>query len=110
MVSPGDEAISILSFVDNACGEGGQRKLAVLVALVLDLAMASERVSLPVLCGLGRHTSMLPKGFYVCCAAALSISGEYSLKDEPLQTTTAVLPGSKWSCLLLRHCAAGRIE
>ena len=29
---------------------------------------------------------------------------------EPLTTIMAVLPGSKWSCLLFTHCFAGCVE
>ena len=29
---------------------------------------------------------------------------------EPLQTITAMLPGSKWSCLFFTHCSAGCVE
>ena len=73
------------------------------VALVLDLAKAFERVSLRVwtwathfsfprkilrvLCGYFKHQRRVQ---FEGCAA------------EPLTTIMAILPGSKWSCLLLR--------
>ena len=41
----------------------------------------------------------------MCCAGTSSTTVACSLKDvwaEPLQSITAILPGSKWSCLLLR--------
>ena len=74
------------------------------VALVLDLAKAFERVSFPlvwawatafqlprkilrVLCGYFEHQRRVQ---FEGCAA------------EPLTTIPAILPGSKWSCLLLR--------
>ena len=69
------------------------------VALVLDVAKAFERVILPVvwawaprkisrvLCGCFEHQRRVQ--FEGCV-------------PEPLRTITAFLPGSKWSCLLLR--------
>ena len=74
------------------------------MALVQDLAKAFERVSLllawawatpfsfprkilRVLCGYFEHQRRVQ---FEGCAA------------EPLRTITAILPGSKWSCLLLR--------
>ena len=74
------------------------------MALVLDLAKAFERDSLPVVWAWATHFSFPRKILWVLrgffehqrrvqfegCAA------------EPLTTVTAILPGSKWSCLLLR--------
>ena len=54
--------------------------------------------------GSGRRTSASQGRYCGCCVATSSIRGECSSKDvvaEPLRTITAVLPGSKWSCLLL---------
>ena len=59
-------------------------------AFVLDFAKAFERVSLPVVWAWATHFSFLRK--------ILQVEGCVA---EPLQTITA-LPGSKWSCLLLR--------
>ena len=64
-----------------------------LVLLVLELVGLGDALQLPmedilrVLCGYFEHQRRVQfKG----CAA------------DPLRTTTAILPGSKWSCLLLR--------
>ena len=60
------------------------------LALVLDLFRAGQSscgVGLGVLCGYFEHQRRVR--FEGCVA-------------EPLQTITTVLPGSKWSCLLLR--------
>ena len=74
------------------------------IAPVLDLAKGFGRVSLPVVWAWATHFAFRRKILRVLrgyfeqerrvqfegCAA------------EPLQTITAILPGSKWSCLLLR--------
>ena len=54
-------------------------------------------------CGLGRRTSTFPGRFCVCCVGTWNIKGACSLKGEKflLRTITAILFGSKWSCLLL---------
>ena len=74
------------------------------VALVLDLAKAFERVSLPVVWA-GRRTSASQGRSCECCAGTLKHQRRVQFEGcvaEPLQTITAILPGSKWSCLLLR--------
>ena len=70
---------------------GRRRKGA--VALVLDLAKAFERVGLPVVFSFPRKILRLLCGYF-----------EYQrrLVAQPLKTITAILPASKWSCLLLR--------
>ena len=71
------------------------------VALVLDLAKAFERVSLPVVWK--THFSFTRKILRVLCnyfehQSRVQFEG---CAAEPLTTITAILPGSKWSCLLL---------
>ena len=74
------------------------------VALVLDLAKAFGRVSRPVVWEWAAHVSFPRKILRVLC-------GYFEHQErvqfvgcvaEPLQTITDILPGSKWSCLLLR--------
>ena len=60
------------------------------VALVLDLAKAVERVSLPVVWAWATHFASQGR-FCECCAATLSTRGVCSSKDV-----------RQWSCLLLR--------
>ena len=74
------------------------------VASVLDLAKAFERVSLSVVWAWATHFSFPRKILRVLCGYF-----EHQRREqhegrvaEPLQTITAILPGSKWSCLLLR--------
>ena len=74
------------------------------VALVLDLAKACERVSLPVVWAWVRRFSFPRKILRVLCGhfeqqRRVQFEG---CAAEPLTTITAILPGSKWSCLLLR--------
>ena len=74
------------------------------VALVLDLAKAFERVSLPVVWAWATHLSFPRKILRVLCGyfehqRSVQLEG---CAAEPLRTITAILPGSKWSCLLLR--------
>ena len=74
------------------------------VALVLDLAKAFERVSLPVVWAWATHLSFPRKILRVLCGCfqhqmRMQFEG---CAAEPLTTITAILPGSKWSCLLLR--------
>ena len=71
---------------DGRNGEAERTVWGTLVEMVLDLAKAFERV-LRVLCGYFEHQRSAQ--FEGCVA-------------EPLQTITAILLGSKWSCLLLR--------
>ena len=75
------------------------------VALVLDLAKAFERVSLLVVWAWATHFSFPRKVLRVLCGCfkhqrRVQFEGCVS---EPLQTITVILPGSKWSCLLLRN-------
>ena len=74
------------------------------VALVLDLAKAFERVNLSVVWATATHFSFPRKILRVLCGyfkhpRRVQFEGCVA---EPLQTITAILPGSKWSCLLLR--------
>ena len=75
-----------------------------MAALVLDLAKALERVSIPVVWAWATHFSFARKILRVLCGhfeqqRRVQLEGCVA---EPLQTITAILPGSKWSCLLLR--------
>ena len=72
------------------------------VALVLDLAKAFERVSLPVVWAWATHFSFPRKILRVLCGyfehqERVQFEG---CAAEPLTTITAILPGSGWSCLL----------
>ena len=74
------------------------------LALVLDQAKTFERVSLPVVWAWATHFSFPRKILRVLCGYF-----EYQRRvqfegcaAEPLTTITAIFPGSKWSCLLLR--------
>ena len=74
------------------------------VALVLDLAKVFERVSLPVVRAWATQFSFPRRFLRVLCAffehqRRVQFEG---CVEEPLQTIPAILPGSKWSCLLLR--------
>ena len=74
------------------------------VALVLDLAKAFERVSLPVVWGWATHFSFSRKILRELCGYSehqrrVQFEGCVA---EPLTTITAILPWCKWSCLLLR--------
>ena len=74
------------------------------LALVLDLAKAFERVSLPVVWAWALHFSFPRKILRVLCGyfehqRRVEFEG---CVPEPLKTITAILLGSKWSCLLLR--------
>ena len=74
------------------------------VALVLDLAKAFERVCLPVLWAWAMHFSFPREILRVLCGYfehQRRVQFERCVA-EPLRTITAILPGSKWSCLLLR--------
>ena len=67
-------------------------------------AKAFERVNLLVVWAWATHFSFLKKILRVLCGyfehqRRVQFEGCVA---EPLQTTTAILPGSKWSCLLLR--------
>ena len=69
------------------------------VALVLDLAQAFERVSLLVVWAWATHSRKILR----CCAVISSTRGEYSSKGawRSRFRPSAILPGSKWSCLVL---------
>ena len=74
------------------------------VALVLDLAEAFERVSLLVVWAWATHFGFPRKILRVLCRylkhqRRVQFEG---CAAEPLTTITAILPGTKWSCLLLR--------
>ena len=73
-------------------------------AMVLDLAKAFERVSLLAVSAWSAHCSFPGKMLRVHCAyfehqRRVQFQGCVA---EPLQTITAILPGSTWSWLLLR--------
>ena len=73
-------------------------------ALVLDLAKAFERVSLPEVWAWATHLSLPRKILRVLCEyfehqRRVQYEGCVA---ERLQTITVILPRSKWSCLLLR--------
>ena len=75
------------------------------VALVLDLAKAFGRVSLLVVLAWVTYFSFPRKILRVLCGyfkhqRRVQFEGCVA---EPLQTITAILPGSKWSCLFLRN-------
>ena len=69
-----------------------------------DLAKAFERVSPPVVWAWATHFSFPRKVLRVLCGYFEHQRREQfeGYVAEPLQTITAILPGSKWSCLLLR--------
>ena len=72
--------------------------------MVLDLAKAFEQVSLPVVGAWATHFSVPRKILRVVCGCfehqrRVQFEG---CAAEPLRTITSILPGSKWSCLLLR--------
>ena len=72
--------------------------------LVLDSATALDRVSLPIVCAWATHFDFTRTMLRVLCGyfehrRCVHVEGCVA---EPLQTITAILPGSKWSCLHLR--------
>ena len=74
------------------------------LALVLDLAKEVERISLFVVWSWATHFSFPRKILRVLCGyfehqRRVQFEG---CAGEPPTTITAILPGSKWSCLLLR--------
>ena len=74
------------------------------VALVLDLVKAFERVSFPVFWAWATHFSFPRRILRVLCGyfehqRRVQFEGCAAVS---LRTITAILPGSKWSCLLLR--------
>ena len=64
--------------------------------------LSSESASL--WSGSGQRTSAFQERSYECCEDTLSTRRKQfeGCVAEPLQTITAILPGSMWSCLLLR--------
>ena len=73
-------------------------------AVALDLAKPFGRVSLPVVWAWATHFSSPKKILRELCGylehqRRMQFEG---CAAEPLQTITAILPGSKWSCSLLR--------
>ena len=73
-------------------------------ALVLDLVKSFERVSLPVFSAWATHVNFPRKILRVLCGyfehrRRVQFEGCVA---EPLRTISAILPGSKWSCLPLR--------
>ena len=74
------------------------------VVFVLDLVKAFERVSFPVFWAWATHFSFPRKILRVLCGYfehQRRVQFERRAA-EPLTTITAILPGSKWSCLLSR--------
>ena len=67
------------------------------VALVLDLAKAFERVSLPVVWAWATYFSFARKILRVLCGFEHQRRVQFEgCAAEPLTTITAILPGSKW--------------
>ena len=93
----------------NGVGNGkilwqSRRRRSRSLGLVLDLAKAFERVSFPVVWAWATHFSFPRKILRVLCGyfehqRRVQFEG---CAAEPLQTISATLPGSKWSCLFLR--------
>ena len=81
-----------------------QKTIPEFFALVPDLPKTFERVSLLVVWAWATHFSFPRKILRVLCGyfehqRRVQFEG---CVGEPLTTITAILPGSKWSCLLLR--------
>ena len=87
--------LMVMERFNHRAGEEDQGK----VALVLDLTKAFERVSLPLVWAWATHFSFLGKILRVLCGY---FEHQRRVQLEPLQTITAILSGSKWTCLLLR--------
>ena len=82
------------------------------VALILDLAKAFERVSLPAVWAWATHFSF-PRNFLRVLCGYFEHQRRVQFEGcaaEPLTAITATLPGSKWSCLLFAHSVAGCVE
>ena len=82
------------------------------VALALSLAKAFERVSVPVVWAWATHFSFPRKILRVLCGyfehqRRVQFGGCVA---DPLTTIPAILPGSKWSCLLLRIVLQGALS
>ena len=70
---------------------------------MLHLAKAFERVSLPEVWAWATHLSFPRKILRVLCGYFEQRRVQFEgCAAEPLTTITAILPGSKWSCLLSR--------
>ena len=87
----------------NSVGNGeaqipGGRKYQGAVALVMDLAKAFERVTLLVVWAWARHFSFPRKTLRVLCGY---FEHQRRVQFEGCVVITAILPGSKRSCLLL---------
>ena len=82
------------------------------VALVLDLAKAFERVSLLVVWAWATHFSFPRKTLRVLCGYSEHQRREQFERctAEPLQTISAILPGSTWELFASADCIAGCIE
>ena len=94
----------ILMEMDRFNGKAKEEDQGAFAALVLDLAKAFGRVSLPVVMAWATNFSFSREILRVLCGyfehqKRVQFEGCVA---EPLQTITAILPGSKWSCLLLR--------
>ena len=81
-------------------------------ALVPNLAKAFERVSLPVVRAWATHFSFPRMILRVLCGyfehqRRVQFQG---CAAESLTTITALLPGSKWSCLFFTYCTARCVE
>ena len=79
-------------------GKNKEQKNKGLVALVLDLAKASERVSLPVVSAWATHFSFPMKILRVLCCGYFEHQRRVHFERfvaEPPRTITAILPGSK---------------
>ena len=89
--------------MDRFFGKGKEENEGAL-ALVLGLAKDFERVSLPEVMAWATNFSFPREILRVLCGyfehqRRVQFEGRFA---EPLQTITAILPGSKWSSLLLR--------
>ena len=94
----------ILMEIDRFHGKAKEEDQGALAALVLGLAKAFGRVSLPEVMAWATHFSCSREILRVLCwyvehQKRVQFEGCVA---EPLQTITAILPGSQWSCLLLR--------
>ena len=90
-------------------GDAGERKVQLpgrrkRSRMVLDLAKTCERVSIPVVLAWATHFKLPRKISRVLCGY-FEHQRRVQFKGcavEPLQTITATISGSKWSCLPLR--------
>ena len=87
----------ILLEMERFKSQAGEEELGA-VALVLDLAKVVERVSLLVVWSWATHCSIPRKILRVLCGYFEHQRRVHEgCVAEPLQTITAILPGSKWS-------------